>query len=224
MPRCLSSVTGLAACGIVDRADEHVEHAVARRQVAELRAVGAEPGRGLVGIAEQHLARDQLRAGRRPRVASAAEPAALRGWRVVRRVGRWKHRGSAGAVRHRLVQRDRRGRHFFRYGAGVLVPQPITRRDQTRSQERSKRWIVRMSAVLKGIDSEQSRAWSAFRISVRAQFAKRAIAECIEKNCLHGHSRQSFGRLHACGLEMLRRTLIAADPAAASICRVEDAA
>ena len=50
----------LGGVGIVDRADPDVEHAVDRGQVAELLAVGADAGGGLVGVAEQHAAGNEV--------------------------------------------------------------------------------------------------------------------------------------------------------------------
>ncbi len=57
----------LGRAGIVDRTDEHVQHAVARRQETELRTVRADPCRSLVGIAEQGRTRDQRDSGDRRR-------------------------------------------------------------------------------------------------------------------------------------------------------------
>ena len=46
---------------IVDRADPDVQHAIDRRQIAQPLAVVAHPGHRLVGIAEQHFARNEAR-------------------------------------------------------------------------------------------------------------------------------------------------------------------
>ena len=51
----------LGAVGRIGGRHVHVEHAIARRDVAQPLAVGADAAQGALGIAEQHAARDQRR-------------------------------------------------------------------------------------------------------------------------------------------------------------------
>ena len=61
MPRCLSSVTGLAAATSSAGADPHVQHAVDRREVAEPLAVGADAGRACSGLPNSIVRGDERR-------------------------------------------------------------------------------------------------------------------------------------------------------------------
>ena len=68
--------------GIVDAADIHVQHAVARGQIAELAAVGTQASRRFVGIVEQHVSRNELGGAVIGRLVGDGGRR-LRGWFVV---------------------------------------------------------------------------------------------------------------------------------------------